>query len=187
MSRDLFMQQRGAVLIFSLLILLLLTLASISMIRQNKTELAITGNMGEQIKTFARAETALRIAEATIQLMRQPNKDNASTPPEDRDDCSTSGRLFEGTGLELPDVPQATVIINKVSCVINGLEHTCSGNNGYVPAIDSTAAKAACEKLTDAQCPTEVYTIDLTFTHSQSETERTIRSQYSVGCSVFVS
>ncbi|MFI3185345.1 MAG: hypothetical protein QX198_05125, partial [Methylococcaceae bacterium] len=56
-------KQRGAVLIFSLIMLLLLTLASVSMIQQNKQELVMTGNALDQTKSFASAETELGLAE----------------------------------------------------------------------------------------------------------------------------
>jgi hypothetical protein len=179
-------RQRGAVLVFSLLMLLLFTLASVSMIQQNKTQLNMSGNVGEQTKTLAWAESTLTVAESAIQSIRQPNKDNQSTPLEDRDNCSESNQLFEGDELEIP-VPQAQATIKSVSCVISGLEHRCIGDSSYTPAIASEAATTACQKLTDAQCPTELYTLEVTFTNSQTAAERTIRSRYAVGCSVFVS
>lgn len=67
-------QQRGAVLAFSLVMLLLLTLVSISMIRQNKTQINIASNAGQQIAAFATVETALRQAQAILEPLRYVNE-----------------------------------------------------------------------------------------------------------------
>jgi Tfp pilus assembly protein PilX len=64
------LNQKGAVLIFSLVMLLLLTLVSVSMIQQNKQELAMTGNTLEQTKSLARAETDLASAQVWIDHQR---------------------------------------------------------------------------------------------------------------------
>lgn len=63
-------QQKGAVLAFSLIMLLLLTLVSISMIKQNKTQINIASNAGQQVKAFATVETALRQSQGILEPMR---------------------------------------------------------------------------------------------------------------------
>lgn len=63
-------QQKGAVLAFSLVMLLLLTLVSISMIKQNKTQINIASNAGQQVQAFATVETALRQAQGILEPMR---------------------------------------------------------------------------------------------------------------------
>ncbi|NOT85415.1 MAG: hypothetical protein HOP02_11690 [Methylococcaceae bacterium] len=63
-------KQRGAVLAFSLVMLLLLTLVSISMIRQNKAQINIASNTGQQVKAFATVETALLQVQGILQPLR---------------------------------------------------------------------------------------------------------------------
>jgi len=185
--------QQGAVLAFSLIILLLLTLATVSMIQQNKNQLAITSNVGEQVKTFANVETALRLTENAIEAMRQPFKYDA-TKPDEHDDCSLGNQLFEGSELTLPETTLATATIRAVFCAYQGVEYRCVGADAHTAAIiDSADNVTACEKLTGnptdgtTQCPTEVYTVDVTLTDSLTGAERTIRSKFAVGCSVFSS
>lgn len=178
--------QNGAALIFSLLMLMLLTLTTVSMIQQNKNQLAITTNMGIQTQAFAQAETALSLFQTEIERTRQPNKDNPNTPVEDRYDCSSTDHFFDGDTISLTNMPTATATITGVSCIVNSLEYRCTGG-AYTPLSNSTAAATACQKLTNAQCPTEMYTLDVTFTDSDSSAKRTVRSKYSVGCSVLAS
>jgi hypothetical protein len=63
-------KQRGAVLAFGLVMLLLLTLTSLSMIRQNKVQINIATNTGNQVTAFASVETALRHAQAVLETRR---------------------------------------------------------------------------------------------------------------------
>lgn len=59
-------RQRGVVLIFTLVILLLLTLLSVNMIQQNRLEFMMAGNVQTQTQTFSSAESLLKIAENFI-------------------------------------------------------------------------------------------------------------------------
>ncbi len=177
--------QQGAVLIFILVMLVLLTLVNVSMIQQNKTQLTITSNVGEQVKTFSRAEMALNVAESMIEAQRKPYKDDP-TKLSQKDDCGINGQLYENGKLDLPETIQATATIKAVFCAINSFEYRCVGENSYTAHhAESTENTNACAKLTNAQCPSEVYTIDVTLTDSHTEAQRTIRSKFSVGCSVF--
>jgi len=176
--------QNGIALIFTLLILMLLTLTTVSMINQNKNQLAITTNMAIQTKAFAQAETALNLFQTEIETKRQPNKDNPAIPSEDRYDCSSTDHIFDGDTLSLTSMPNAIATIREVSCIVNSLEYRCTGSD-YTPLSNKPAATTACQKLTNSQCPTEMYTLDVTFTDSESSAKRTVRSKYSVGCSVF--
>lgn len=62
--------QHGAVLAFTLMILVVLTLASVSMIRQNKVQITIATNAAQQTVTFAGVETILRQAQSVLELKR---------------------------------------------------------------------------------------------------------------------
>lgn len=165
--------------------LLLLTLVTVSMIQQNRIQLAITNNVGEQIKTFSRTEMVLDVAEAIIETSRKPNKDDP-TRPDEQDDCGISGRLFENSELTLPESIPATATIKAVFCVVNSFEYRCVGENSYTAhKSDSAENVTACARLANAQCPTEVYILDVTLINSNTGAERAIRSKYAVGCSVF--
>ncbi len=61
-----FKKQRGAVLAFSLVMLLLLTLAGTRMIQQNKQQLAMANNMRISAQEFANAESILANAKTQI-------------------------------------------------------------------------------------------------------------------------
>lgn len=66
-------KQRGAVLAFSLVMLLLLTLVSINMIQQNKSQITIAANTGQQVQTFASVESALIEAQRQVDWIRYIN------------------------------------------------------------------------------------------------------------------
>lgn len=103
-------RQRGAVLVFSLIILLLLTLISVSMIQQNKQELAMTGGVMNQTKALASAEVALSKAESAI-LMRRRSYLQASTPvPNPASPCfvTTDGINTFNIACDLPSPVPAT-------------------------------------------------------------------------------
>lgn len=179
-------KQSGVILIFILLILTLLTLTTVSQIEQNKNQLAITSNMGMQIRAFSKVESALNLIQTEIETKRQPNKDNLNTLPENRYDCSENiaNQFFEGDTLTLISIPSATATIRGVSCIINSVEYRCVGNP-YASFSNTPEAITACQRLTNAQCPTELYTIDVTFNDVEISAKRTVRSRYSIGCSVF--
>ncbi len=60
-------KQRGAVLAFSLVMLLLLTITGTRMIQQNKMQLQIVGNARLSAQEFANAESLLVAAKKSIQ------------------------------------------------------------------------------------------------------------------------
>ncbi len=64
------LKQRGAVLAFALVMLVLLTLVATSMIQQNKLELQVSQNSREQTQTFANAEAILAQAKNDIDTFR---------------------------------------------------------------------------------------------------------------------
>ena len=70
MNNPNFKQQRGAVLAFSLVMLLLLTLAGTRMIQQNKQQLAMANNMRLSAQEFANAESILPNPKATCSATR---------------------------------------------------------------------------------------------------------------------
>ena len=73
MKQAILPNQRGAVLIFTLLMLLLLTLSGVSMIEQNKQQIAMMRNSRQQNQTLARAEQLLAQAENAIKNAKSIN------------------------------------------------------------------------------------------------------------------
>jgi Tfp pilus assembly protein PilX len=150
--------QRGAVLIFSLIMLLLLTLVSVSMIQQNKQELAMAGNALEQTKTLASAETKLKLAEQAI--------DTARLNPADLNDhkCNSSNLINENDSM-------GNATVTAVYCLKNDTETQCTFTDGV---RDATAA-CVCN------FGTEIYTINLV--EDTGSSRRTVESKYAVDCS----
>jgi type IV pilus assembly protein PilX len=63
---NMFNRQKGAVLVISLIMLLLLTLIGTSSMQTSSLEEKMAGNIRDEDLAFQAAETALRVAEATI-------------------------------------------------------------------------------------------------------------------------
>jgi len=63
-------QQTGVVLVFSLLILLLVTLLGVNMVQQNRVQFLMAANAQQSSTSFAEAEDVLRLAEEYINNTR---------------------------------------------------------------------------------------------------------------------
>lgn len=163
--------QRGAVLIFSLVMLLLLTLASVSMIQQNKQELAMTGNTMEQTLSFARAETDLSLAEQAIKAARV----NLATPDDHRCNSSVESQVNEDW-IFSGDTATGQATITAVYCVTSAgaAEERCTFTDGVRDTI------GACNCIPG----TEIYALRWTSTvGSNYGAQRTVESKYAVDCS----
>jgi len=177
------LNQRGAVLIFSLLMLLLLTLVSVSMIQQNKQELAMAGNALDQTASLASAETELGLAENLINTTRttgapasppgSPPKCNASNTPQAN---VSSTPFFTGTG---------NATITAVYCLIGGItERQCMSGviNDNTVTTDALGVNLACQCA--ALNNTEIYVIRwVSWAISNYGSQRVIESKYAVNCS----
>lgn len=164
-------KQRGAVLIFSLVMLLLLTLVSVTMIQQNKEELTMTGNALEQTKTLTRAETDLAQAQWFIDTTRL----NPNAVPAYSDlkcNSNSANQVNENQVLYTSSTGKATV--TAVYCYTNTAETQCTFTNGVRDNI--TACTCASN--------TEVYIIKWESTAAASfGSQRTVESKYAVNCS----
>ena len=164
-------KQCGAVLIFSLVMLLLLTLVSVSMIQKNKQELAMTGNALDQNKSFASAETELGLAEKSINTKRL----NPGNIYDMTCNSSTASQVivsatpfFTGTG---------NATITAVFCLTRGTTETSciSGNLN-----DGSSAACTCA----GNHGTEIYTVRwVSAATSNYSSQRVIESKYAVNCS----
>lgn len=159
--------QQGVVLIFSLVMLLLLTLVSVNMIQANQLELAMTANALEQTKELARAEIYLAQAEIVIENKRVAKRSNTLFPGR----CFSNPNSKWQRGDEINLVNQkATASITGVYCLIGTSETECDGSTGLSPACKCDQGH-------------EIYTIKLT-TKIGYGTQRTIESKYSVNCTL---
>ncbi|MFA6053023.1 MAG: PilX N-terminal domain-containing pilus assembly protein [Methylobacter sp.] len=147
--------QRGAVLIFSLIMLLLLTLVSVSMIQQNKQELAMAGNALEQTKTLASAETKLKLAEQEIVKKRYALANLGDPIPGNRK-CDSGNLINNNTAI-------GNATVTAVYCLKNNTETLCD------------PASCMCN------LGTEIYTINLV--EDTGSSRRTVESKYAVDCS----
>jgi Tfp pilus assembly protein PilX len=163
--------QRGAVLAFSLVMLLLLTLVSVSMIQHNKQELAMTGNTLQQTKTLASAESELAQAQQLIDTTRL-------NPANLTDHTCNSNPLKKFTENQVffnPATAIGTATITAVYCLDASKSQTqCTFTNGVPDPI------AAC------MCSggTEIYTVKWVSTADINYgSQRTVESNYAVDCS----
>jgi hypothetical protein len=169
--------QQGVVLIFSLVMLLLLTLVSVNMIQANQLELAMTANALEQTKELARAETYLAQAEEKIKKRRVATSSNSiplNSIPLPPGWClsNLASKWEKNIDLENKNV---TATITGFYCLNDFIETECVRDNSAPTATNTTACK--CDR------DNEIYTIKLT-THIDSGTQRTIESKYSVNCTL---
>ncbi|MGZ8945654.1 MAG: pilus assembly PilX family protein [Methylococcaceae bacterium] len=164
-------KQRGAVLVFSLIMLTLLTLVSVSMIQQNKQELAMTGNTLEQTKSLARAETDLSKAQNLIDTTRlNPN----STPPYTDLKCNSSVASQMNENQVVVNSANGKATVTGVYCLTDTLESQCT----YTGVNRDPIAACICYK------GTETYTIKWESAANASSygAQRTVESKYAVNC-----
>ncbi len=182
-------RQHGAVLIFSLVMLLLITLVGVNMIQQNRLQFMMAANMQGQTTLFASAENILELAESYIEKQRY--YDGTST-------CKTFDAKFvqlvpeditAKTELNLSADTIASgveVKIAQTACIPtagenSGEEVVCpvpSGSNGGWSADDKP-----CNQSIFTACTTEIYTIRVTAPNSTTGGQRIVESKYAISCS----
>lgn len=209
MKQSIVKNQSGAVLAFSLVMLLLLTLVGASMIQQNKAQIGITGNAGQQTKTFSAVEAALAAAQTLINNKRYVDLVTVPNPYK----CKSADQINQGDSFtDLGD--GATGTVEAVYCISEYSETTKSGNEfqclyssngsgnriitvgGTTPApnvkVASPANVEACKMLNAAgsaygsipkACQIEEYTLNVTLTDSLTGAKRTVESKFEVDCS----
>lgn len=169
--------QRGAVLAFSLVMLLLLTLVSVSMIQHNKQELAMAGNTLQQTKSLASAETELMLAENLIFTTRTDLTALLPTDPNyHRCNILDSKQFTENQVIYNPSGAIGTASITAIYCLnaSRSLDQ-CTFTDGGRDVM------AAC----DCQDGTEVYTVKWVSTADINYgAQRTVESNYAVDCSL---
>lgn len=266
------LRQQGAVLIFSLVMLLLLTLLSVNMIQQNRLQFMMAANAQQQTETFSDAEDLLVLEENQIDAWHANYSDTCTTPvcrtaanndvacsettamcaksdgtkvacesteavslpvyyscnyaPTDTDTTREIDFKFTGTksatnpvvldqvypcyttdykytqmqasdvgvdpatpppwtlstntlGLDANQTGTTTVSIVSVACLsAAGYEETCKYNNDGTFASDNNL----CHSADQANCPTEIYTLQVVSRNANTSAQRTVESKYAVRC-----
>jgi len=191
-------KQRGAVLIFTLVMLLLLTLLGINMIQQNRLQFMMAANTQDQTTRLASVEDILKRAEGYIDGQRYQDKvhflckTNTATPPKYHQLLSTPTASADITGnLGLADTTGITAEIRQTACVptVNtpgvvsiqvGIEQICTLN---ASADNWASTEPFCNQTSATYCPTEIYTLRVTQTSAGNSTStRILESKYAIRC-----
>ncbi len=187
-------KQRGVVLIFSLVMLLLITLVGVNMIQQNRLQFMMAANAQEQTTIFASAEDVLDLAENYIGGQRYtawPLPNPIPSPVGTTYTCNKTGTKFVqmtpgdisgSLGLSAATIASGlTASITQTACMsIAGVESVCTPD----PSESSgwSASELQCNQSDPAQCSTEVYTIRITAPNPTTGSQRIVESKYAVRC-----
>jgi hypothetical protein len=194
MNLILIKQQQGVVLIFSLLILLLVTLVGVNMVQQNRLQFMMAANAQEQSIEFANAEDILRLAEMYIESQRykvalpmiipDPVKGTftcnktAGSPP--KFDQLKPGDITNLIDMTEAMKAQSQVEIKKTSCMpIAGSEIECKADAANASGWDINELQ--CYQSDVAQCTTEIYEIKVSTTNTTGG-NRIIEAKYAIRC-----
>lgn len=190
-----FVKQRGAVLAFNLVMLMVLTLVSIGMIQQNRTQMSLMSNSALQSSAMTSAERYLVTAANVVTQQRYANQALHK--------CKSTNFLHENDVLNL-GTTAATSKVTKVFCLMNyvagvgGDENQCkyaSGSRVLVAGGTVTAENAdACRRLNNAgttvantsanMCNSEIYSVSVTYTSaSTTQAKRTLETKIALDCS----
>jgi Tfp pilus assembly protein PilX len=196
-------QQQGAMLIFSLLLLLVITLVGVTMIQQNRTQFMMTENTQSQALNFASAENVLALAENYIAGQRYATWPLGSTSAcvdntGAAKACSTynckapngvftqlmPGALNGGTVINV--ATNTNVEITKTVCIGAsnvGLQYVNCSQTGqtFCNYVSNVANPSAPSNLSNNPCHTEMYSIRARVLDSFNNI-REVTSNYAVRC-----
>jgi hypothetical protein len=180
--------QQGVVLVFSLIMLLLITLLGTNMILQNRLQLMMVANSQSQATAFANVEDLLQLSESYIASSRY---DPATWPlpspiPTGFSFVCQKDADLKFTQLQPGDITDrlplsqamlnagATVEIKQTACLQTGVTEIACTWTG-----DTTDV---CYRSDQSQCPTEIYTLLITALDASTGSQRMIESKYAVRC-----
>jgi len=190
--------QKGAVLVFSLLILLVITIVGVGMVQQNRTQFMMAENTQMQTMGFSEAENILRSAENYIASQRyvtwplpDPIPEECASQPCAAYACQTPGGIFQQL---LPgDLSGGAVLANKYlpSDLGSRVEITRTVCLSYPPLGQQTEDcsnpslfSCAHDETDDPGgnlCHTELYSITATVI-DEANNRRVVESSYAVRC-----
>lgn len=186
--------QSGAVLMFSLVILLLITLAGVNMIQQNRIQFMMAANAQDQTTTFASAQNILEMSEAYVGQQRYktwPLPDPIPTPVGTAYACNQTASLYNqlrpgeitgslGLSQAVIDSGSTVAIIGTACLSVTDGESDCTPDAAN-PLIWS-AGETHCNQSFQSKCPTEIYTIRATAINPTTSSKRIVEEKYAVRC-----
>lgn len=173
-------KQRGAVLAFTLVMLLLLTLVGVSMIQQNKQQLMMAGNTQQQNQALANVDKVLSFAETYIDGKRVYSVPiNGKLVPVPTQ-CHQPITEFDNPNPLPLNIPNVTSKVTETYCFTPGGEVLRCIHGTDSP--DSPGCDAWDNNRT-INCKGEIYTIETSAIDTSSGTQRKIESKYAVDCS----
>jgi Tfp pilus assembly protein PilX len=185
-------KQQGAVLVFSLVMLLLMTLVGVNMIQQNRLQFMMATNTQDQNTRFAISEDILEIAENYIGKQRYktwPLPKPIPNPVGNTFECEKTNSKFvqltpRNLTADLDLANTSSVVkaeITQTACLsVAGVESVCMPDPNNPSQWDSNEAQ--CNQSDQAQCATEIYSVRITISNPDTGAERIIESRYAVRC-----
>jgi len=184
--------QQGVVLVFSLLILLVITVVGVGMVQQNRTQYMMAENTQMQTVHLAEAENILRSAEMHIARLRyaawplpDPVPAECDNQPCPAYSCQTPGGVFQqllpgalvgGAALGAALPAGSSVEITRTVCLSGwdvGLQaEDCSSDPPHAFCFGTLGSNL---------CHTELYTITATVVDAANN-RRVVESNYAVRC-----
>ncbi len=187
--------QQGVVLVFSLLMLLLITLVGVNMLEQNRLQFMMAANAQMQTDDFANAEGVLKLAEEYIASQRYSVWPLADPVPDPVGDTYTCNKTVDvpprfdqlipqsitgNLSLSTAEAAITTVDITSTSCMIIGaVEIECEPDSNE--ASGWSTDETQCNQSDPAQCATEIYTIVVSVSNTNGS-NRVIESRYAIRC-----
>ncbi len=185
-------RQRGAVLVFSLVMLLLMTLVGVNMIQQNRLQFMMAANTQDQNTRFAVNEDILELAENYIGEQRYkswPLPNPIPDPVGNTFECNKTNTKFvqltprnftASLGLTNTSSNIKAEITQTACLSVAGIETVCTPDPNDPNKWASSETQ--CNQSDQAQCATEVYSIRITVSNPDTGAERIIESRYAVRC-----
>lgn len=158
-------KQTGVAMIFSLIMLLLITLVGVSAVQQNKMQFLMAGNSRAQTEALTNAENILKLAELKVKTDRQGDEDP------DSEHCYVNS-AGEFTPLYTENTAQPVAISLGISNAAATIEDCQALRSGA----------SITEVCTNTHEPgTELYTIRVRFIDDGGAV-RTVESLFAINC-----
>lgn len=203
--------QRGAVLIFSLLMLLLITLMGVSMVQQNRMQFMMAANAQGQNQAFSGVENILLRAEEYVDNQRYADKAIFSckktvvsgksiftqlpvattvavgaTTDTTKSDITSAVNTYLSNKTPVANslCSDCKVEIAKTVCFSTqtNVSEDCSINTQYTDPLTGVTNYTYCYSDKVQDCSTEIYTLKATIVDAVTNVTRIVEDNYAVRC-----
>jgi len=199
-------QQNGAVLVFTMLLLMMITMLGVLMVQQNRTQFMMAENTQSQATNFSIAENILTSAENYIASQRYETWPMLKPIPEDCYDaitgnpkacstynCKNPGGVFQQLrpgdlqgGAVVGVAGSSSIEIIKTVCASSdavGLQYTNCSLVGQTVcnSVSNVPNPSAPDNISNNPCHTEIYTIRATVV-DDALNQREVESNYAIRC-----